>query len=114
MILKIDFEMGFDMAKEFAKAFYNSAAWLKTSKAFAKSKMFLCECCNRPGDLVHHKVWLTPMNINDPYVTLHWSNLQYVCIECHNRIHGEQDTRQMQFDANGQLVAIICEHTPRV
>lgn len=95
------------MAKEFAKAFYNSTAWRKTSKAFAASKFFVCEKCNHQGYIVHHKIPLTPENINNPDITLSWSNLMYLCLECHNAIHGREEGRQMVFDENGDLIDVL-------
>ena len=95
------------MAKDFAKGFYNSAAWLKTSKAFAASKFFACEKCGKPGNIVHHKIRLTPENITDPKVTLSWSNLMYLCTECHNVNHGRQPERRPLFDEEGNMVGLI-------
>ncbi|WP_110955743.1 HNH endonuclease [Anaerosinus massiliensis] len=95
------------MAKEFAKAFYNSGAWKKASKTYAASKFFLCEKCGRQGYIVHHKETLTPSNINDPAIALGWNNLMYLCLDCHNAIHGKQDSRQAVFDTNGDMVGIV-------
>lgn len=36
---------------------------------------------------MHHKIYLTPENINDPSVTLSWENLELVCRECHAEEH---------------------------
>lgn len=53
-------------------------------KLFAQSKLFICEMCHNQtsekidGDqryIVHHKVPLTPKNIDDPYITCGWDNL---------------------------------------
>lgn len=53
------------MSKEFARKFYNSTRWRKCAKAFAQSKMFVCEMCHNQtpekidGDqryIVHHKI----------------------------------------------------------
>jgi 5-methylcytosine-specific restriction endonuclease McrA len=73
--------------------FYTSAVWKKCSKAYSKSKGGLCEECLKhgvitPGELVHHKIPVTPLNIHDENVTLSWSNLELVCRECHAKIHG--------------------------
>ena len=35
------------MAKEYAKAFYNSEAWKKTRKAYYDSKGGMCERCQK-------------------------------------------------------------------
>lgn len=92
------------MAREFAKSFYNSAAWKHTSKAYASSKFFLCEKCGHQGYIVHHIKHLSPQNINDPEIALSWDNLMYLCLECHNRIHGKQVERKMLFDEDGNMI----------
>ncbi|MBO7423591.1 MAG: HNH endonuclease, partial [Oscillospiraceae bacterium] len=72
------------MAREFAKSFYKSQAWRKTRQSFIKLRMGIdggmCqECHERPGEIVHHRVWLNPDNINDANVTLAYANLELVC-----------------------------------
>ena len=96
------------MAKAFAKKFYNSSAWIKTSKAYASSKFYVCERCGRPVKkyVVHHKKHLTPENISDPFVALNWDNLQLLCLECHNIEHGYKKYRKVLFDERGQVVGI--------
>jgi len=102
------------MAREFAKNFYNSNNWKKVRKSFIKLRMGMdggmCqECHERPGEIVHHRVWLTPDNIDDANVTLSYSNLEYVCHACHDKIHGnlsEISDKLVQYDftPDGQLV----------
>lgn len=98
------------MAKEYAKAFYNSEAWKKTRKAYYDSKGGMCERCQKEfeegkrslkevniGTIVHHKIWITPKNINDPNVTLSWDNLEVVCDEHHNtEHHGQAEAIQVR------------------
>ena len=67
------------MAKPFAIQFYKSKAWQKCRAAYIQSVFGLCEKCGRPGWIVHHKIKLTPANINDPNVTLNWDSLEYLC-----------------------------------
>lgn len=79
--------------KEFAAPFYKSKAWQHCRSAYAKSVGGLCEKCLKrglvkPGDIVHHKVKLTPDNINDPAVALSWDNLELLCRDCHAKAHG--------------------------
>lgn len=78
--------------KEYAEKFYKSRAWEQCRSAYAKSKGGLCEVCLAkglivPGEIVHHKVHITPENINDLHVILDWNNLQLVCRECHAEAH---------------------------
>lgn len=97
------------MAAEWAKWFYNSKAWLECSRAYAVSAFYLCERCRKPGYITHHKIELTPENINDPSVTLNWDNLEYLCLDCHNRVNAQSVTRDdVQFDGSGQLIKRCC------
>ncbi|WP_026885395.1 HNH endonuclease [Clostridium beijerinckii] len=75
------------MAKIFAKRFYNSKEWKKCKASYIKSVNGLCERCERPGYIVHHKKGLTPNNINNPNITLNHNNLEYLCLDCHNAEH---------------------------
>lgn len=82
------------MARGFAKAFYKSTAWRKCRASFIAYRQSidggLCQICkDDTGYIVHHREWITAQNINDPYITLNHSNLQYVCHDCHNRIDSE-------------------------
>lgn len=95
------------VAKDYAKAFYASTAWRKCRKAYFEYRYGLCERCNGPGKIVHHKCYITPGNINDPDVTLNFSNLELLCQDCHNREHHERYgvTREdVMFDENGDLM----------
>lgn len=83
------------MAKEFAKGFYKSRAWQQCRASYAASVGGLCERCLRngivtAGEIVHHKIHVTPDTINDPSVLLSWSNLELVCRECHRELHEDQ------------------------
>lgn len=87
------------------RGFYNSTAWLKCRDGYIKSVFGLCERCGRPGYIVHHKQHITDENEDDPNVTLSWDNLEYLCLECHNREHYSAPvTREdVRFDSDGQL-----------
>ena len=75
------------MARDFSRKFYNSTAWLKCRDAYSTSKHGICERCGMPGEEVHHKIYLSPDNINDPYITLGWDNLELLCMSCHSKEH---------------------------
>jgi len=100
------------MAKAFAKPFYNSKAWKECRKAYINSVNGLCEICMEkgkivPGNILHHKEYITPDNITDAYLTLGWDNLMYVCTECHNHIHYsylDNIREDVMFDSNGELI----------
>lgn len=93
-------------------AFYHSTAWLKCRDAYIKSVNGLCERCMakgliRPGYIVHHRTYLDPSNVNDPTYLLAWDNLEYLCIDCHNREHhGSQADKRYEFDENGNVVLL--------
>jgi 5-methylcytosine-specific restriction protein A len=96
------------MAREFAKKFYNSKAWIHCRNAYAQSQYGICERCGMPGAEVHHKIYLTPDNINDPYITLSFENLELLCSSCHsiehNRKYKEVVRDGLKFDNFGNLV----------
>lgn len=93
--------------KEYAKSFYNSTAWRKTQRAYMQSKNYVCERCGGVAEIVHHKKYISPSNINDPNITLNWDNLEALCRTCHQHEHYQtkQTTAQgLKFDDSGQLV----------
>ena len=98
------------MAKEFAKGFYKSTAWIKCRESYIKSVYGLCERCGKPGYIVHHKDTLTPNNINNPEVTLSWDKLEYLCLDCHNKEHDFDREKKavtkkgLRFNDNGELI----------
>lgn len=112
------------MAREFAKSFYKSKQWQKCRAAYiAKRKAIdggMCESCHeRPGYIVHHKIELTPENINDPDVALGHGNLKYDCTECHNRENGRGNHDvpglvQYVFGSEGDLIPVPAgkRHSP--
>ena len=99
--------LGDDMAKEWAKDFYQSINWKKTRDYILAKNYYLCQKCkNKPAEIVHHIIWLTPSNINDPKTTLGEDNLTPVCRECHAIIHEGVDatTEGLMFNADGELI----------
>ena len=66
----------------------------------------LCERCfamglYSPAKLVHHKVHLTPDNIDDPEVSLSFDNFQRLCQDCHAVVHSNQQECRTKFNADG-------------
>lgn len=101
---------GLTVIKDFARKFYSSQAWKDTREAYAKSKGYLCEPClakgiYKPSEIIHHKIILTPDNIDDPNVTLNWSNLECVCRDCHAAIH-DRRKRRYKIDELGRVITI--------
>ena len=92
--------------KPWARRFYKSKAWKECRRAYFISQHGLCERCGGPGKIVHHKVWLTPDNINDPAVSLNWGNLELLCQTCHNEEHHAKEpvATGLRFDEEGNLI----------
>jgi len=91
--------------QSFARAFYMSWPWIKCSRAYRKEKGGICERCAKkglivPGMEVHHKIKLTPENINDPMVALNWDNLELLCKDCHLMEH---ERVRWRVDQNGHV-----------
>lgn len=100
--------------EQFANVFYSSAAWKRCRRDLAKARGNMCERCYQKGLVVvgtrkrplevHHKVKLTPENINDPSVTLNWDNMELLCRDCHEQLHGKGPTR-WDVDELGRVTA---------
>lgn len=97
--------------KEFARPFYESMAWRRTRKAYTAYVGGLCESCwaegiAKPGEIVHHKIPLTPENINDTGVTLNYDNLMLVCRDCHAKEHADLFPRKRRYrlDELGRVI----------
>lgn len=104
------------MAKDYAKAFYNSKRWQQCRDSYIAYRISVdggvCEECGRQqGYIVHHKVALTQSNINDPNVSLDHKKMKYVCKECHDKYeghgvgHGKVQPLCI-FDESGQPISI--------
>lgn len=109
------------MAREFAKAFYNSGMWKNIREQMLKRDKYTCQTvgCYQPAEEVHHIIHLTPENINDVNITLNPKNLICLCGDCHKAIHkGEKiaglkrrASRQsilpeIEFDENGYPIPV--------
>ncbi len=113
------------MAKDFAKQFYSSSRWQACRNEYIEKKHHLCENCLRkgiytPGDIVHHKIEITPINIDNPEITLNHANLELLCRQCHlekhdhhyskwskiNKLRKEQRDQRRRFTIgkNGEII----------
>ena len=84
--------------QEFAERFYKSKAWQHTRASYLQSVGGLCERClkkglYRPAVIVHHKVYLTAENINNPEIALSHGNLVALCRDCHEAEHSGSSRR---------------------
>ena len=102
--------------REYAQQFYHSDAWHKCRNAYKQKRMLidggLCEECRlNQGYIVHHKIYITEKNINEPSITLNEDNLMYVCKECHDSydghgVHGRKGkASKVIFDEHGMPIA---------
>ena len=94
--------------QDFAKAFYKSKRWQHTRLSYLKSKGGLCERCLKkglynPAVIVHHKVYLDQDTINDPEISLSYSNLEALCRECHEEEHSRSG-RRYKINDDGTVV----------
>lgn len=94
------------MAKDYAKAFYNSGAWRDTQRLFLMHENYICAACGGAACIVHHVRHIAPGNIYDPNITLSFDNLQALCLPCHNTIHGSGSACAdgVSFDDRGNVV----------
>ena len=78
--------------QEYAARFYKSKQWQACRLAYAKKVGGLCEQCLKnglynPGVIVHHKIHITPENIQIPEITMNFENLELLCRDCHAAMH---------------------------
>lgn len=107
--------------QEFASAFYHSRAWRRTQAAYMLAPVDkpgagvcpprMCERCFEegrlvPAEIVHHVVWLTPDNIDDPETALSWGNLMRVCRDCHAAIHNPGAEPRVRFGEDGEVLPL--------
>ncbi len=62
---------------------------------------------NRIKGIVHHKQYLNNDNIYDENITLNESNLEGICIDCHNQEHFKKQMairNGLTFDSKGNLI----------
>ena len=104
------FVLVIDMAREFARTFYSSAAWQSCRNEYIKRAHYLCEDCMKrgiykPAKEVHHIEELTPENIHKPEVALSFDNLVALCKDCHKARHNEREKgRRYLFGDNGEII----------
>ena len=94
--------------QDWAESFYKSVAWNKCRAAYKKSVGGLCERCLSkglyvPGEIVHHKIHLTPDNISDPSISCNKNNLELLCRDCHAQEHSRIKKRY-RIDEYGRVI----------
>ena len=97
--------------RNISQPFYKSPAWKRCRKAYIDSVGGLCERCLKEnkivkGYIVHHREHLTEDTINDPKVSLSWSNLEYLCHDCHNKEHFQKENKYITFQEKNHSIEI--------
>jgi len=95
--------------QDFAVGFYKSKAWKHCRAEYAKTANHLCERCLskgiiKPGEIVHHKIHLTPDNIQDESISLNPENLELLCRDCHALAHKPE--KRFKVDKLGRIIPI--------
>ena len=98
------------MSKPWARKLYGSSAWRDCRQGYAAYRGHLCERCLRRGilshgEIVHHKIELTPDNIDNPNITLNWDNLELLCRFCHAEVHDQRKKcRRYSIGPDGEII----------
>lgn len=89
------------MAQQFAINFYNTKPWKELRMLLIIERGGKCEHCGRVFMkeefyllIGHHKIELTPENINNPDIALNPKNIELVCLNCHNKEHKRFGNKQ--------------------
>jgi 5-methylcytosine-specific restriction endonuclease McrA len=92
--------------QEFARHIYRSRNWERLRAYIIQRDDGLCVRCGDPGNTVHHKIHLTPQNVNDPAIVFGEDNLELLCERCHGQEHMTKSAagKGFRFDAEGNLV----------
>ena len=83
---------------EAVERFYTTTAWRKCRASVLRDAGGLCQACLGKGLIVpavhvHHRIPITPENLDNPRITLDSSNLMALCEECHAEQHRKKRWR---------------------
>lgn len=102
--------------------FYKSKVWKRVRKNVWLKQNLLCARCKKPvyvdglsewipkekrtKGIVHHKEYITDLNVYDDNITINEDNLEGLCIDCHNEEHFKQSATRSEyaFDELGNLI----------
>lgn len=79
--------------------FYESARWKKKRAVILARDKYMCQVCRRYGRMVPATIVHHIKEVEDyPELAYTNSNLQSVCLACHNKLHPEKgkDARRIQ------------------
>jgi len=80
------------MAQDFARWLYVSKAWRELRFNLIIERGPVCQRCSEvvidtSKLIAHHRIPLSPANINDINITLNQENIEIICFDCHNVEH---------------------------
>ena len=106
------------MAKNFSKSFYSSKQWKNIRQVVLNRDFYICQICGKLNSkTVHHIIEITPVNIDNPNITLNPDNLVTLCERCHRCVHGDyvhsQEEAKYSFDEDGNLVPATQTQQPK-
>lgn len=95
--------------KPYAEEFYKSKQWQNCRDTYMQSVHMMCEICRANGiyeraEIVHHKIHITPQNIQDPGITLNFDNLQALCRHHHMLVHSTKANKRYMVDKYGNVI----------
>ena len=95
--------------------FYTSKPWIRLTQQIRLERVnaegeLICEHCGRPitqkyDAICHHKIYLTPENIQDLTISLNWDNLELVCRQCHADEHERKEIKRWIVAKDGRITA---------
>jgi len=97
----------FGIGMKETRVFYDSKEWKACRETFRKSRKGLCEECLKngivtAGDMVHHKIHLSPDNMRNPDIALNFDNLELLCRTHHQEKHGS--SKRYKVDELGRVI----------
>ena len=86
--------------------FYGTKEWEAFRQYIITKRNGLCERCGGAGWIVHHKEYISNININDMSIVYGEDNIELLCQECHNIEHHSNSTTAegYVFNAQGEIV----------
>ena len=103
------------------KPFYKSKAWQNVRGKVWDRAHGLCERCMekgevKPAEVVHHRIPLNEVNVDDPDIALNPDRLVALCHECHTEVHQllgigamngvKEEEPRVGFDSEGNVVRL--------
>ena len=89
------------------ESFYKASRWRRCRDAYIKAHP-LCEECLKSGKVepsryVHHIRHMNAQTVKDASLAYGEKNLQALCFDCHEQIHGRKRKRRYRVDDFGRI-----------